>query len=63
MPALTVGSFDPERAGCVFGTDYMLTLPEDFSEAINHCRDGGRRVRLFAAGAARGWPRSRRSGC
>jgi len=37
--ALTVGRFDPDRAGCVFGTDYMLTLPEDFSEAINACRD------------------------
>jgi 3-oxoacyl-[acyl-carrier-protein] synthase II len=37
--ALTVGRFDPDRAGCVFGTDYMLTLPEDFSEGINACRD------------------------
>ena len=37
--ALTVGRFDPDRAGCVFGTDYMLTLPEDFSEAIEACRD------------------------
>jgi 3-oxoacyl-[acyl-carrier-protein] synthase II len=36
---LAVGRFDPDRAGCVFGTDYMLTLPEDFSEAINACRD------------------------
>ena len=35
---LAVGSVDPERIGCVFGTDYMLTLPEDFSAAINRCR-------------------------
>ncbi len=35
---LTVGSVDPDRIGCVFGTDYMLTLPEDFSAAINRCR-------------------------
>jgi 3-oxoacyl-[acyl-carrier-protein] synthase II len=35
---LPVGSVDPERIGCVFGTDYMLTLPEDFSAAINRCR-------------------------
>ena len=35
---LTVGKFDPERSGCLFGTDYMLTLPDDFSEAINYCR-------------------------
>jgi 3-oxoacyl-[acyl-carrier-protein] synthase II len=39
--ALAAGKFDPERAGCVFGTDYMLTLPDDFSEAINHCRTAG----------------------
>ncbi len=37
--ALTIGRFDPDRTGCVFGTDYMLTLPEDFSEGINACRD------------------------
>lgn len=36
---LTAGRFDPERAGCLFGSDYMLTLPEDFSEAIEACRD------------------------
>ncbi len=35
---ITVGGVDPDRIGCVFGTDYMLTLPEDFSAAINRCR-------------------------
>ncbi|HEY2147045.1 MAG TPA: beta-ketoacyl-[acyl-carrier-protein] synthase family protein [Pirellulales bacterium] len=35
---LAAGGVDPERIGCVFGTDYMLTLPEDFSAAINRCR-------------------------
>ena len=35
---LTVGSVDPDRIGCVFGTDYMLTLPEDFSAAVTRCR-------------------------
>ena len=24
----------PERFGCVFGTDYMLTLPEDFTAGV-----------------------------
>ncbi|MCC7085568.1 MAG: beta-ketoacyl-[acyl-carrier-protein] synthase family protein [Pirellulales bacterium] len=33
------GKYDPERTGCVFGTDYMLTMPEDFSAGINRCRD------------------------
>ncbi|HEV3416561.1 MAG TPA: beta-ketoacyl-[acyl-carrier-protein] synthase family protein [Pirellulales bacterium] len=35
---IAVGGVDPERIGCVFGTDYMLTLPEDFSAAVTRCR-------------------------
>jgi 3-oxoacyl-[acyl-carrier-protein] synthase II len=33
----------PERIGCVFGSDYMLTLPEDFTGSVAACRgaDGG----------------------
>jgi 3-oxoacyl-[acyl-carrier-protein] synthase II len=33
----------PERFGCVFGSDYMLTLPEDFTLGVAACRgaDGG----------------------
>ena len=33
----------PERFGCVFGSDYMLTLPEDFTASVAKCRgaDGG----------------------
>jgi 3-oxoacyl-[acyl-carrier-protein] synthase II len=30
-------ALDPERAGVVFGTDYMLTLPDDFAGGIQHC--------------------------
>ncbi len=33
------GTYDPERTGCVFGADYMLTMPEEFSAGINRCRD------------------------
>ena len=33
----------PERFGCVFGSDYMLTLPEDFTSSVAACRDGGGR--------------------
>jgi 3-oxoacyl-[acyl-carrier-protein] synthase II len=29
----------PERFGCVFGSDYMLTLPEDFTAGVARCRD------------------------
>ena len=28
----------PERFGCVFGSDYMLTMPEDFTAAVAKCR-------------------------
>ncbi|HZZ26358.1 MAG TPA: beta-ketoacyl-[acyl-carrier-protein] synthase family protein [Pirellulales bacterium] len=32
------GKYDPDRTGCLFGADYMLTLPEEFSAGINKCR-------------------------
>jgi 3-oxoacyl-[acyl-carrier-protein] synthase II len=28
----------PERFGCVFGSDYMLTLPDDFTAGVAACR-------------------------
>jgi 3-oxoacyl-[acyl-carrier-protein] synthase II len=30
-------SLAPERMGVVFGSDYMLTLPDDFASGILHC--------------------------
>jgi len=40
---LTPGNFDPSRAGINFGSDYMLTLPEEFTDAILECLgDDGR---------------------
>ncbi len=30
-------AYDPERAGVVLGSDYMLTLPEDYEDAIKKC--------------------------
>ncbi|MGA0040882.1 MAG: beta-ketoacyl-[acyl-carrier-protein] synthase family protein [Pirellulales bacterium] len=37
------GEHNPPRVGCVFGSDYMLTLPGDFTSSVAHCRgeDGG----------------------
>ncbi len=29
---------EPERIGCVFGSDYMLTIPEDFTAGVAACR-------------------------
>lgn len=37
------GSFDPERGGVVFGSDYMLTWPEDFTLGIQKCTDANGR--------------------
>ncbi|MEC8338962.1 MAG: beta-ketoacyl synthase N-terminal-like domain-containing protein, partial [Planctomycetota bacterium] len=31
------GAMEPERCGCIFGTDYMLTMPEDFADGIAAC--------------------------
>jgi 3-oxoacyl-[acyl-carrier-protein] synthase II len=41
----------PERFGCVFGSDYMLTLPEDFTASVAACRgaDGGFEFDRWAA--------------
>ena len=37
--AIGGGAYDPERSGCIFGADYMLTMPEEFSAGINRCRN------------------------
>ncbi|MEX2559854.1 MAG: beta-ketoacyl-[acyl-carrier-protein] synthase family protein, partial [Pirellulales bacterium] len=34
---LAAGKFDPERAGVVYGSDYMLTIPTEFSAPILEC--------------------------
>ncbi len=33
-----LGEVDPDRAGCVFGSDYILTRPEEFADAVRSCR-------------------------
>lgn len=30
-------AFDPERVGVVLGSDYMLTMPEDYADAMRKC--------------------------
>jgi 3-oxoacyl-[acyl-carrier-protein] synthase II len=39
-----------ERIGCVFGSDYMMTLPEDFTASVTACRgrSGGFEFDLWA---------------
>ncbi len=29
--------FDPERTGVLFGSDYMMTMPEDFTDGVRRC--------------------------
>ncbi len=38
--AIQAGTIDPDRMGISYGTDYMLSLPEEFSEGIRQCLDG-----------------------
>jgi 3-oxoacyl-[acyl-carrier-protein] synthase II len=45
----------PERFGCVFGSDYMLTLPEDFTASVAACRGPDGRFE-FDRWAADGMP-------
>jgi 3-oxoacyl-[acyl-carrier-protein] synthase II len=33
--------FDPESAGVVLGSDYMLTMPEDYEAGMKKCADAG----------------------
>jgi 3-oxoacyl-[acyl-carrier-protein] synthase II len=35
--ALKPGAYDPERSGVVFGSDYMLTVPEEFIAPMRAC--------------------------
>ncbi len=37
--AIGEGTLDPERSGVVFGADYMITAPDDFSAGIRRCLD------------------------
>lgn len=37
---LPPGTSDPDRSGVVFGSDYMLTVPQEFAEGILKCGGG-----------------------
>jgi len=34
---ISPGSFEPDRAGVVFGSDYMMTIPDEFEKATRAC--------------------------
>lgn len=50
------GQLDPERAGISFGTDYMLSAPEEFNEGILQCVDEQGRYQ-FSRWGTDGMPR------
>lgn len=35
------GTFDPERTGCVYGCDYIMTMPQEYAEGVSLCLDSG----------------------
>jgi 3-oxoacyl-[acyl-carrier-protein] synthase II len=47
------GKCDPDRSGVVYGSDYMLTEPDEFTSGILDCLDEPRRF-LFSHWATRG---------
>ncbi|EAQ81200.1 beta-ketoacyl-[acyl-carrier-protein] synthase family protein [Blastopirellula marina] len=34
---LASGTYDPERTGVVYGSDYMMTLPEEYAAGVKKC--------------------------
>ena len=57
-----LGTLDPHRTGISFGTDYMVTVPEDFTEGIVECLDGQGRFD-FSRWRGHGMTKSRPYGC
>jgi len=37
--SLAPGDYDPDRAGVIYGADYMLTVPDEFVDGIRKCMD------------------------
>ena len=36
---LKANGYDCDRTGCVYGSDYIMTLPDEFTEGIRNCVD------------------------
>ena len=39
---LEAGVYDPDRTGVVYGSDYMMTVPEEFNDGVRACLDDQR---------------------
>jgi 3-oxoacyl-[acyl-carrier-protein] synthase II len=53
---LTPGKQNPERTGISFGSDYMLSLPEEFTEGVKQCLDAEGRFQ-FSRWGSEGLPK------
>ncbi|MCC9605014.1 beta-ketoacyl-[acyl-carrier-protein] synthase family protein [Blastopirellula sp. JC732] len=52
---LAIGKFDAERTGVVYGSDYMMTLPEEYAAAVKKC-EADLEARKFDTWASQGMP-------
>jgi 3-oxoacyl-[acyl-carrier-protein] synthase II len=48
---LTLDKLTPERTGISFGSDYMLSMPEEFTEGIKQCLDADGRFQFSRWGS------------
>ncbi|HAC89753.1 MAG TPA: 3-oxoacyl-ACP synthase [Planctomycetaceae bacterium] len=46
----------PERCGCLFGCDYILTRPEEFADGLRNCRQQAQAGNDNLAGWVSDWP-------
>ena len=53
---VTSAGIDPQRIGISFGADYMLSMPDDLSEAVRQCIDAQGRFQ-FSRWAVEGLPK------
>ncbi len=52
---MSLADVAPERIGTMFGSDYIMTLPEEFAAGVQNCLDEGREFQ-FDRWALRGLP-------
>lgn len=53
---LTVADYDSQRSGAVYGSDYIMTAPEEFTEGVLNCLDENRKFD-FSRWATHGLPK------
>ncbi len=54
---LKPGGYDPDRTGAVYGTDYIMTAPEEFAEGVRSCLSPDEQQFDFSRWATEGMPK------